>query len=86
MKRLCLVFIVSAIGCGGAVRQNAVETASADHGCPERRTRIISDASPPNAAVNATYAYWIDVCGRRRHYQFDRPANRFVDDTGRFGE
>ena len=42
--KYALVFacVVVITGCGGAVRQNAIETASADHGCPQSQTRVIN--------------------------------------------
>jgi hypothetical protein len=66
-------------GCGAAIRGQAIDTASLDHGCPERQIRVTRDAS-----VGASHAYWMDVCGRERLYRYvaeTEYTGRFVDVT-----
>lgn len=68
------------------IRDQARQTASADHGCPVDRVQISSDAT-----VGNDYAYWLDVCGQRRFYRYQQTSTsgvgsgRFLDDTQRMG-
>lgn len=74
-----------AAGCSGAIQGQARETAARDHGCPEERVWVERDAT-----VGMDYAYWLQVCGRRRYYRYQQTSTagvgsgRFVDDTQRF--
>jgi hypothetical protein len=68
------------------IRDQARETAARDHSCPTAQVRIDSDAT-----VGSAYAYWLNVCGRRRFYSYQQTSTtglgsgRFVDDTQRMG-
>lgn len=74
-------------GClGGLIRDQARETAAADHNCPVERVEVASDAT-----VGGSYAYWLNVCGRRRLYRSQEVTsagggrNRFMDVTDSVG-
>lgn len=66
------------------IRDQARQTASADHSCPVDRVQVSSDAS-----IGNDYAYWLDVCGQRRFYRYQQTSTsglgsgRFLDDTQR---
>lgn len=54
----------------------AMEMASASHGCPRDGVAIQSDASR-----DGVEGYWMDVCGRQRFMQWDESQGHFVDRT-----
>jgi hypothetical protein len=75
------VAILLLAGCGGLIQQQARETAAADHQCPLGQVDIVSDAT-----IGMEYAYWLDVCGRRRLYRYQDSGStygggRFLDAT-----
>lgn len=91
MPELSRVLVLLAVfatffGCAGAIQNQARKTASVDHGCPLDQVSVISDAS----ATATDYAYWLNVCGKRRFYMYQQTtsagggAGRFLDDTQRF--
>lgn len=81
-KVIALITALVTSGCGGLIRQQAIETASRDHGCPTTQIAITNDAT-----IGYDHAYWMNVCGQFRYYRYvqtQQLSGRFVDDTKRF--
>lgn len=86
MIRAAILACLLAIGCADMIRQQAIDTAAADHDCPRSKVRVTKNASANHGTASA---FWLNVCGKKRYYRYveeGREGGRFLDETNRFAE